>query len=365
MSNIGHTYFPQLDGLRTIAVVMVMMAHWLPYRWLSELGFGPLGVYLFFVLSGFLITRILLQSKKQLDQKQSTVGQQLKTFYMRRILRIFPMYYLLIGITYLFTPSTRPGLWWNLTYTSNFYLIDKGDWAGPMSHYWSLAVEEQFYLIWPLLLFLIPHRYLKQVLWGSILFGLGSRAIMQLLGASYLSVYILTPACWDLFAVGGLLAYMQLYEGEKLQIWLNQRAIFWGALGLCIFTMTGHLYLPESMEFMHQLFPKFFFAWFVFWLLGRASDGFQGTGGKFLQHPWMVYLGRISYSLYLFHNFMDGFFLGITFPEDPFWRFFMYFGGAVIVSTVAYYVVERPFQRLKKYFPYRDKTLQPTSSTDH
>ncbi|MEL6131994.1 MAG: acyltransferase [Bacteroidota bacterium] len=362
MSTKSPTYFPQLDGLRTIAVLMVMMAHWLPYEWLSIWGFGPLGVYLFFVLSGFLITRILLHSKSRIDLKENSIGSQLKTFYMRRVLRIFPMYYLLIGITYLFTPSTRPGLWWNLTYTSNFYLIEKGDWAGPMSHYWSLAVEEQFYLIWPLLLFLVPRTRIKHVLWGSILFGIGSRWVMQLMGASYLSVYILTPACWDLFAVGGLLAYMQLYEGPRLQQWLKQGPIFGLSLILCFFTLTGHLYLPESLGFMHQLFPKFFFAFFVFWLLGKASIGFQGGVGKFLSHPWMVYLGKISYSLYLFHNFMDGFFLGVKYPESPLLRFFMYLAGAIIVSSLAYYLVEKPFQRLKKYFPYKE--VKTTVATD-
>src|SRR6478735_4517700 len=129
---------PQLDGLRAIAVGCVMAFHFIPgVEQIAPLG--SIGVRLFFVLSGFLITRILLASREQ-DLATAT-----KSFYIRRSLRIFPVFYLVLAITWAMNIGpVRSTIGWHVTYLTNAYLFDRGSWHGSISHLWSLAVEEQF-----------------------------------------------------------------------------------------------------------------------------------------------------------------------------------------------------------------------------
>ena len=154
-------YFKNLDGIRAIAVLMVMLSHFLTplhskFNILQQLlnkssMLGQLGVSLFFVLSGFLITRILLNTKEK--------KQYFKNFYVRRILRIFPLYYLfLILFYYIFPfildteiPKFSQQLYY-FTYLQNFAITFKWDSVGPI-HFWSLAVEEHFYIFWPFIIY--------------------------------------------------------------------------------------------------------------------------------------------------------------------------------------------------------------------
>ena len=155
-------YYPALDGMRAIAVLMVMVTHFLPKR----LPFGWMGVQIFFVLSGFLITGILFDTR--------ATRHRWRNFYVRRTLRIFPLYYGLIFLVLLvivWTRSKVPGvfsLW--LFYGQNFFwLVDRGmhpdavltsdgHLIAIIGHLWSLAVEEQFYLVWPIVVFLVAER---------------------------------------------------------------------------------------------------------------------------------------------------------------------------------------------------------------
>eukprot|EP01136_Pigoraptor_vietnamica_P044419 Opistho-1_new@21151 len=157
-------YYEGLDVLRAFAVCFVIIAHWGPSKFRSEiLTFifqkiipdGLFGVDLFFVLSGFLITSILLNAKDNANGNRMTI---IKSFYIRRALRIFPIYYLLIAIVYLLNDqSVKDHLIYYLSYTSNFLTFKLRDW-GSISHTWSLAVEEQFYLIWPWIIIFIPKK---------------------------------------------------------------------------------------------------------------------------------------------------------------------------------------------------------------
>jgi peptidoglycan/LPS O-acetylase OafA/YrhL len=155
-------HIPQLDLLRAIAVTLVIISHWLPgshvlNRYTPN---GMLGVVIFFVLSGYLITRILLSLRVKSRQGLLLKGKAVRNFYVRRALRIVPLYFAVLGIvTALDVGSFRENWAWHWTYLSNIYFyFHPGDISG--YHIWTLSVEEQFYLVWPLIILFMPRRYL-------------------------------------------------------------------------------------------------------------------------------------------------------------------------------------------------------------
>src|SRR5262249_40880734 len=151
-------YMPQLDGLRAVAVLAVVAHHTLPGPLVDALNPGAAGVRLFFVLSGFLITGILLGCRESMAQQGA--GQALASFYARRFLRIFPLYYFALAVVLLAgVQEARDGAAWHLAYLSNVYGVRQG-WLGSLAHFWSLAVEEQFYLVWPALVLSLPRPWL-------------------------------------------------------------------------------------------------------------------------------------------------------------------------------------------------------------
>ena len=143
--HLDNIYFKQLDGLRCIAVMSVLICHWVRYHFVMLIPFGSMGVNLFFVISGFLITRILLISKDENGDR--SMASPMKKFYIRRTLRIFPIYYLTIFFLFLVNfPAIRENVAWLLTYTFNIKLSFQGVWEMDKMHHllhlWSLSVEE-------------------------------------------------------------------------------------------------------------------------------------------------------------------------------------------------------------------------------
>jgi peptidoglycan/LPS O-acetylase OafA/YrhL len=149
-------YQPRLDSLLFFAVLLVIASHWLPNSVIIKIfpNIGHVGVGIFFVLSGYLITVNLIRLKS------INLSEALKIFYVNRTLRIFPIYYLLLIICFFMNVEGWSGNYiYYLTYTTNFRLYDIQEWVGPFSHLWSLAIEEQFYLIWPIIFLVTPsHR---------------------------------------------------------------------------------------------------------------------------------------------------------------------------------------------------------------
>ena len=147
------TYYKSLDSIRAFAVFLVIFSHWLPFNFVKTFHFGYIGVDIFFVLSGFLITNNLLKEKKETSNDLRIKFVHLKNFIIRRSLRIFPVYYFLIFVLAIIGKTTyttiNENIWYYITYTSNILFFNTQKWDGMLSHLWSLAVEEQFYLFWP------------------------------------------------------------------------------------------------------------------------------------------------------------------------------------------------------------------------
>ena len=194
--------FTQLDSLRAFAVFAVIVSHTGP-RALDPYALGMRGVQLFFVLSGFLITGILLTARHATTSRPRT----LRAFYCRRFLRIFPAYYAVLLITLLIgIPEVREGLAWHLTYLSNVRAARLGIWEGPVSHLWSLSVEEQFYLCWPLLVLSVPWGALPVVLAGAVLVGPLTRYFLFQSTGNVVTTLVPMPSNLDPLALGAGLA---------------------------------------------------------------------------------------------------------------------------------------------------------------
>ena len=309
---------PGLDGVRAIAFLLVFLLH------TDYLYFGWVGVQLFFVLSGFLITDILLKMKEKFG-----AGAFFKKFYGRRFLRIFPLYYLYLLIIFIVTviviqydyrvaymERTQDQLPYALTYLYNFFnassAYDGESWL--IGHLWSLSVEEQFYLFWPLLIFLTPKKHLKKLFIAAIVVGPLFRA-----GISFLYKYYDVPFMFEDFSVVtyvlpfshldafGLGAFISRFEIPKAR-WqfialllllpiIGFATTYWSTGGWGDYTALGFQYpLEKDMkQVWGYVYLNYVCALFIYIVV---KEKFL-VG--FLDKPFVSYLGKISYGLYVYH----------------------------------------------------------------
>ena len=353
------SYMPQLDGLRAVAITLVTVEHWLHQSLLNRaLPTGFMGVRLFFVLSGFLITGILLKS----NEPPTSAGPPLARFYARRFLRIFPIYYLTLAVCYVADlGAVRETLPWHLTYTSNVFYFLKQGLIGLESHFWTLAVEEQFYLVWPCLIVFTPRRHLRRVMVAVLVVGVLTRPLLLALGYTYILTFPLT--CFDSFAIGGLLALAAENGRESLAGALAARHRLWGLNGLALVAL---FLFPIPFDRTHWVYVSLLsLHWSIFfaWLVGWASLGFEGLGGRVLANPVALYLGRISYGFYIFHPFVG---VGVEslLPgavDGPLGSvslgYLAKYGATVAVASLSWHAIEAPINSLKNAFRYRTATV--------
>jgi peptidoglycan/LPS O-acetylase OafA/YrhL len=356
-------YIRQLDTIRAFAVFLVIIHHWFPKDTLLHIvPTGPLGVDIFFVLSGFLITAILLRQRK--DTGTASV---VKSFYWRRALRIFPIYYLAIVMLLIFQqyvnsdmPSAFPYL---ATYTSNFYFFNLGAWDGAISHLWSLAVEEQFYLVWPWVMLLVPQRWLLHSIILFILVGAGSQYLMQ-----DVALHSVLPfACFDAFGVGALLAWVMQYRPQQMQRFYKATIIAGvaGTFGALSYLFLGLPLLPLRTAN----------ALMALWLITYAVTRGEQVQASFLWHnKALIFCGKISYGLYLYHLIVSQVLqpklvqplLHPLLPDLLTTRYSALLILAentallLVLSMLSYYLIEVKFLKLKRHFGYAAPRAQPT-----
>jgi peptidoglycan/LPS O-acetylase OafA/YrhL len=340
----------QLDGVRAFAVLAVLLHHTLPEAVTSRVDLGGYGVRLFFVLSGFLITGILLKARAGGAAQGVRRGTILRAFYARRFLRIFPLYYAVLAIAYLGNaPGIREGIGWYVSYLSNYYFAAAGQFVGKSgSHLWSLAVEEQFYLIWPLLILFLPRRGLPWLMAITVLAGPGSRLIFALWsGNNDLSTRQPTPACLDALGLGALLALF--WQQGEMPRWMMRSALLGGTLLLIGFYIMQALNVGRTVQLVvGDTASALVFAW----LVERAAAGMRGAGGWLLACWPLVYLGSISYGVYVYQNFIIWCFLP---PDRGVRQFVLVLGLTVAVAAASWHFFEKPLNNLKRFFPYVPK----------
>jgi len=353
------SYLPQLDGLRVLAVGMVMLGHWVQWKWTHPALMAlPLvhGVTLFFVLSGFLITRILLNENHLRRQKKQGVLHFIGRFYIRRTLRIFPLYYAVIFFLFAINlPMARELFPWLLTYSTNIYQSINNVFVGDFNHFWSLGVEEQFYLFWPwlFLLFSKSKRLLFAMI-GIAVLGIFVRIYLAVEVGKWMATSYFTLACMPMLALGGILAWIERYSTAFLNkikhpIALPAVLLFY-LIGLFTQNKLGWIWYKEIID-------EYFFAILAFFMIAKASvNGYSGWIGLILKQPFIQYLGQISYGLYVFHLFAPTFCnavltqLGVNLSELGMLIFYLLFTFAL--SHFSWILMERPINRWKQKFPY-------------
>lgn len=359
----NHAYLPQLDTVRAIAIGLVLLFHWFPENHpINAIPNGPLGVTLFFVLSGYLITKILLKNKQQITQN-TQIRTAYKTFIIRRALRIFPIYYLTLVVIWLlpnlkiFPPITtdlyqRPLYYFSYLY--NFLLQNTHNWSDLLSPYWSLAVEEQFYVFWPLLIFFVPYRYLPILFGATIIGGILSRIILFFVGNDE---GILTVTCLDTFGLGAWWAWQQTTNQaiERVQHRLTMLSLVGGV----IFLITVFLIPPTLLAY--SILFRLSMALFSLLLVVNASQGMGGWIGSIFAHRVPRYVGKISYGLYVYHMIVTSVLMPLV--ARVLQKFQIPLGDVsyrvlslallIGLASLSWYLIEQPFNNLKKHFVYR------------
>ena len=358
-------HMPQLDSLRALAFLGVAASHWFSNKNLISL-FGGTGVQLFFVLSGFLITGILLEYRRlQEGSGWLTAGSALRTFYARRFLRILPLYYGVIAVTAILNVQPIRTYWpWHAAYVPNFlYAIDKPSSGDPFTHFWSLGVEEQFYFVWPFLIFFAPLRSLRwwiaALIISAPLFRIGMEAAFpQLHRVNYLPL-----SCGDSLGVGACLAFA--WRNGLFFTWTPSalaRAL--GVLGLAGGLITGCLMLTANDGFWLLSLGHTFLIFVYGWLVYRAAVGFRGVIGVVLMRPELRFLGKISYGLYVFHHFfthvsfrvfLENFGLPSRIAENVFTQSLVRLLITILVAFASWYLYENPLNNLKRHFSLHRK----------
>lgn len=286
---------PQLDGLRGFAVAAVIVHHYFFH------GAGPLGnagVKLFFVLSGFLITSILLAARHRIDEGESTVRSAFGQFYLRRAIRIFPLYYaVLVAAVLLGLAPARELAPWLGSYTLNFHMMSVGWYVDRFAHFWTLAVEEQFYLIWPAVILAAPRRLLLPITAGCIVLGPLWRTYAAF--SNPLGSYISPLACLDTLGFGALLA-VALHDttaAPMLGRLCSSGALLASGSGLLMVLWLNSA--PYNVTLFDVGLALLFCG-----LTRMAYEGAPGPLGRIFDFRPLGYIGQLGYGIYVFHPFV-------------------------------------------------------------
>jgi len=348
-------YMIQLDGLRAMAILLVLVQHFSPLHSLfGSAGLFPVGlvgVDLFFVLSGFLITRILLSTKRRDEPLESSVVR----FMYRRALRLFPIYYLVLCVAMVFNYyDAREIAGWLFSYTSNFLGIRDGHPTWGFTQFWSLAVEEQFYLVWPWIVLMIPREHLGKVFFALFASGPVSRLLVVLSGGSDCAIRFSTFCLFDLFGAGALLAWMHETGMTEARERLLKRGM-WVGLGLITVAMACRLSkLPGISSNAVVMIPISFVGSLV-WAraIHACSKRSSSWAGRALESAPLVYVGKISYGIYVYHNFVKDLLpkafvsMGLAWPEIFAVQFVLLIFVTVVLSSLSWFLIEKPLNGLK------------------
>ncbi len=371
----GHV--PALDGIRGLAVLMVLVFHFVgcvppvggvERAIVSVTKYGSFGVELFFVLSGFLITGILYEFCHK--------PHYFRNFYARRTLRIFPLYYGVLCLFFIVAPMIPPlrgptldylldRQAWAWLYGVNVYIAIQGDWSfSYLEHFWSLAVEEHFYLFWPLLVFLVAGRprTLMSLSLTLALCAVLARMIGLLAGLSWWTTYVLTPFRLDGLALG---AFLAVAARQPLGLKRLARALPYvlaaaGALIVVTQIFPGPIWsqgMPVTAP-IRSAAIQLLLACILLWALMAPE---RSLTQHFFCSRTMVFLGTYSYGLYVYHHLI--FYYMYTNRTDLTLAGWLGSHGlavavqatagmaaSLIVAYLSYELFEKRFLKLKRFF---------------
>lgn len=334
------SYYKNLDGIRAIAALMVMFYHFFEVNhiyFISDISsFGQTGVTLFFVLSGFLITRILLSTKDSKDF--------FKRFYLNRVVRIFPLYFLFLFIHFfiypIFSIANYPTLFEQVCYYfyfQNYFFSFHNFIEGPLNT-WSLAIEEQFYLFWPLIVYNLKNIALKYII---ILIVILSFILRIYFCFKNYEPFYFTFTRIDSLAIGSIGA---IYEFKLIRLSMKKN-IFLLILFYFIYLTAQYFFsyfaLVLSIEY---LTISFFYLFLILLVINIKSIKFVDL---ILQNRFLILTGKISYGLYIYHTSIYTITQRILPNQSVLVSFIFWFGSSFLISYISYNYFEKYFFKFK------------------
>jgi peptidoglycan/LPS O-acetylase OafA/YrhL len=366
-------YFPNLNGLRFIAAFMVIISHIEQFQSVLKLdsywgvegvhNLGKLGVYLFFVLSGFLITYLLLHE----ENISGTIS--VKNFYIRRILRIWPLYMLIVVLGFFvlphlslwFVPDWSPTLqhdFWKkftlffLFFSNLAFAIYPAEPVSSISQSWSVSTEEQFYLIWPVLMKFFKNKLRLLIGVIAVYWSIKVSVLMMQHFAPSLNNFLalatisnyLEMFCIDAMAIGGLGAYFIFHKKEWFtKIVFNRWVEIAALLVVLFFVVTGY----KGIKSIRIETYAVFFGIIIFNAACNPKTIFK------LENKMLSYLGKISYGLYMYHSIIIPAVINLGIQQGWTSRFFFYPACILLiiaVASISYEFFEKPILKRKLNF---------------
>ena len=344
---VKSNYYPHLDGLRALAILGILFEHFdLPLP--AMFRCGPLCVRFFFVLTGYFITTSLWRVRGEIaDSHQGFLP--LGRYYLARLLRTGPPFYLSLLIGAFFgIEEVRTNFLWLATFQANNLIAYRGYWPDAISHYWSLAVQEQFYFLWPLVVLTLPRRWFIPIMAAFIVFGLGFRIACIMTNTGTLMRWVTLLGCIDSFAVGALIAYLkQSHFLERM--WQSKTLLFAMPLAACACFFLGRalMTLPEGNVWLAM--TESVDAVFLAWVLAASLTGMSTRYSRWLSWSPLVYLGKISYGIYVYHVFIIVLVspllipFGLSEDHNAMGRIAVLLVLTLAASSLSWHWVEQPF----------------------
>ena len=357
-------HLPALDGMRGIGILAVMVTHFsrvtptshgVSARWRSALDLSAFALPMFFVLSGFLITGILLEARDK--------PHYFRNFYVRRALRILPVYYGTLAVLFVFRPGWGRALGgssnpvWLWTYVANFEMARRGHCTYAfLCHFWSLTVEEQYYLVWPLIILAVRPKRLP-----AVCAILGASAVILRIwlttgGRHLQAAYVLTPCQLDPLVTGALLALLVRKRRLPDLRTFARLAVIGSLVAFFLLRLYEEPMMSRRLVVWRPLLSCFLFGGVILLAIGE-SGLFRAVLGA---RP-LTFLGKYSYGLYVFHMPLIPF-LGLCFPRSDLGRalgsqhagvalsILLSIAGTLVVAIASYELFEKRFLRLKTRF---------------
>jgi peptidoglycan/LPS O-acetylase OafA/YrhL len=357
-TTLTRSYYPALDGLRGIAIILVLCCH--NFNFIPHFELGWVGVDLFFVLSGFLITDILLKTKHN--------KSFLQNFYIRRVLKIFPLYYGALLLFFLVAPffqtlhvqydyyqSNQVMSWLHMQNWLYIFNQKPNDFL-LLNHFWSLSIEEQFYLAWPfVILYVKNHKRLAQVAYIILITCIIGRFSSWLyFGNGYTNFYFQYMTRLDGLCIGSLIAIWRFssFNLVKKKLFRLVALLLVTHLLVLILAKTIFTGLPHFQFFGYSSIAAIF-GIIVFFAIEKRNT----YSKTLIENSFFRYLGKISYGLYVYHWPILALFK-LYFLEKLIAKGFSYdtsylvlslagLGCAILVSIASYHLFEKKMLALK------------------
>lgn len=370
-TNHQEVHFQNLDILRFIAAFMIIIYHtfiifagnfgypgFMTNNTTGELSvFGKYfeifiknmstGVDVFFLISGFLITYILLKEREVYGKLN------IKNFLVRRGLRVWPLYFFLIALAPLLSywiDVPKPHYLSNIFFYHNFYLIDTQAWMFPFAHFWSICIEEHFYIVWPFIIAFVPKKYLLNVFLLVLFSSVFYRAYLVLSGGEvWYNCYLNTLSRIDVITIGAIGAYFHIKKPIVLHISPVLRIISYISL-IALFTFDVYV---EWGGFFNAVFKKYIYIGLI---CIAVSNYLFNPDAKlsFKKKNVFHYFGRISYGIYMYGNIMLLIIvrkIAVPYNLNNFYLFILIaFSLSIIIPAISYELFEKHFLKLKNRF---------------